>query len=173
VKSLKTITLMYAPREDRILAAINHGTPNGWACWVTRRLAVMLLEHAAALLAKTSVLAQRAPADIRGQMVEFERDAAMAETARAMGSTPPGVYSASNAAAELLERIDIVPKADRFELTLRGLTGSGVTGVVARVELERILQMLKAEVDKAGWLGAPAKPPSSTAVQDLPGPRRH
>ncbi len=163
MKSLKTITFVYVPREDRILAAINHGTPDAWSCWLTRRLVLALLQRTETLVSKTSVLAQRAPADIRGQMIEFERDAAMAKTARAMSPTPPNVLPPAETAVDLLERIDITPRGDRFQLALRGRAEAGVGGVVSRAELERILQMLKGAVDTAGWAGGPTGPPAAEA----------
>src|ERR1700724_277194 len=88
VRVLKTITFVYKTREDRVLAAINSGKPEAWSCWLTRRVALLLLEHAANLLASTSSLVQRAPADVRSELVAFEREAAIAKTAKAMSHTP-------------------------------------------------------------------------------------
>jgi len=62
LRTLKTITFVYAPQEDRIAAAINAGGPDAWSCWLTRRLALAVLERATEYLANTSDLAQRAPA---------------------------------------------------------------------------------------------------------------
>src|ERR1035441_797360 len=56
VKVLKSITFVYEAREDRVLAAINSGKPEAWSCWLTRRLALVLLERAVNLLASTSAL---------------------------------------------------------------------------------------------------------------------
>ena len=46
LRTLKTITFVYAPQEDRIAAAINAGGPDAWSCWLTRRLALAVLERA-------------------------------------------------------------------------------------------------------------------------------
>ncbi len=64
LRTLKTITFVYAPQEDRIAAAINAGGPDAWSCWLTRRLALAVLERATEYLANTSDLAQRAPAEL-------------------------------------------------------------------------------------------------------------
>jgi hypothetical protein len=171
---LKSITLVYEAREDRVLAAINSGKPEAWSCWLTRRLALVLLERAANLLASTSPLTQRTPADVRGELVAFEREAAIATTAKAMSNTPAEVLKTSGTAAELVERMTISSQGDNFQVELRGATGGGAGGVVTRAELQRILQMLQTEVAKGDWLGTSAKSPATPSIEDArPKPARH
>jgi hypothetical protein len=174
VRVLKTVTFVYDTREDRILAAINAGHPEAWSCWLTRRLALALLERAAEYLSSTSALAQRAPADLRGEFVAFEREAAIAKTARAMSNTPADVLKSSTTGAELVDRLTISNQGDRFRLELHGQSGGGATGTPTRAELQRILQMLQAEVAKAGWLAIPANSQPATATDAAaPKPIRH
>jgi hypothetical protein len=174
VRVLKSITFVYKTREDRVLAAINSGKPEAWSCWLTRRLALLLLEHTANLLANTSSLAQRAPADVRGELVAFEREAAIAKTAKAMSHTPAEVLKSSGTAAELVERMTISSQGDKFQMELRGETGGGAAGVVTRAELQRILQMLQIEVAKGDWHGISAKSPATPAtLESRPKPARH
>jgi hypothetical protein len=174
VQVLATVTFVYAMREDRILAAINPGRPDAWSCWLTRRVVLAMLDQVAELLAKTSALAQRAPAEIRGEIVAFERDAAMAKTAERMTQTPADALNASATAAELVDRLSITNLGDNFRVELHGISGGGAVGVLARVGLQRILQMLQDEVAKAGWLATPAKPqPVQAAEEPGPKPIRH
>ena len=174
VRVLKTITFVYKTREDRVLAAINSGKPEAWSCWLTRRVALLLLEHAANLLASTSSLVQRAPADVRSELVAFEREAATAKTAKAMSHTPGEVLKTSGAAAELVERMTISSQGDNFEVELRGETGGGATAVITRAEFQRILQMVQTEVANGDWLGTPAKSPATPATEEAePKPARH
>jgi hypothetical protein len=174
VRVLKSVTFVYDMQEDRVLAAINAGHPEAWSCWLTRRLALALLDRAAEYLSSTSALAQRAPADFRGELVAFERDAAMTKTAGAMSNTSADVLKSSATAAELVERLMISNQGDRVRLELRGRSGGGAAGTPTRAELQRILQMLQAEVAKAGWLAAPAKSPAPAAVEAAaPKPVRH
>lgn len=174
MRVLKTVTFVYDTREDRILAAINAGHREAWSCWLTRRLALALLERATEYLSSTSVLAQRAPADLRGEFVTFERDAAIVKTAGAMSNTPTDVLRSSATIAELAERLTISNQGDKFRLELHGQNGGGTVGAPTRAELQRILQMLQAEVSKAGWLVAPAKSQATpTTDGTAPKPIRH
>ncbi len=174
LRTLKTVTFLYVPHEDRIAAAINAGHPDAWSCWLTRRLALAVLERATDYVASTSNLAQRAPAELRREAIAFEREAAIAKTAPAMSQTAPEILKSSAAAAELAERLTIAREQDVFRLELRGQSGNGATGAVKREELQRILQMLQAVVMQAGWLVAPVavQPAAAPAAAD-PKPARH
>jgi hypothetical protein len=168
---LKNVTFVYVPREDRILTAINAGRPDGWSCWLTRRLALALLERTTDYIASSSDLAQRAPADLRSEMVAFERDAAIARTAPSMSTTPDAILASSAAGAELAERLTISHHGDGYRLALRGRKDEGAAGVLKRAELQRLLQMLQLEIAKAAWLAPPGKPqaaPAPAAPQSKP-----
>jgi len=174
LRMLKNLTFVYVPREDRVLAAINAGQQEAWSCWLTRRLALAVLERATDYVARTSDMAQRAPADLRGEFVAFERDAAIATTAQAMSITPPAVLQSTAPAAQLAERLTIAKQGDGFRFELSEISGEGAAAMLKRDELQRILQMLQGEVAKAGWFAAPAKPQAaaSPAASD-PRPARH
>lgn len=174
VRGLTTLTFVYVPREDRILAAINAGQPDAWSCWMTRRLALAVLERATGYLDSKSGLARRAPANLRGAMVEFERDAAIAKTAAAMSVTPPTVLQSSEANAELADRLTLSQAEAGFRLELRGQGESGAVGLLKAAELRRMLQMLQAEVSKAAWLAAVPKPEATKPdAAAMPKPIRH
>jgi len=164
VRELKSVNFSYMAGQDRVLAAINPGTAEAWSCWLTRRLVLALLQRAAEFLAATSALVRQAPADLRGELVTFEREAAFATTAKAMSSTPADVLKASATEAELAERLTISSQANGFRVELRGEKGGEAAGLLARAELQRFLQMLQNEVANAGWLDSPVK--SAAAVAD-------
>jgi hypothetical protein len=174
LRVLTSITFVYVPREDRITVAINAGRADSWSCWLTRRLALAVLQRATEYLVSTSDLAQRAPAEFRGEAVAFERDAAIAKTAPAMSNTPPAVLKAStDTAAELAERLTISREGDAFRLELRGQGDQGAAGSVNRAELQRILQMLSTVVTQANWLAAPATGQASPPIPAETKPARH
>jgi hypothetical protein len=168
VRALKSVNFSYVAGEDRVLAAINPGHLEAWSCWLTRRLVLALLDRAAGYLASVSPLRQQVPADVRGELATFEREAAMASTAKAMSNTPADVLKTSASAAELVARLTISSQADSFRVELRGERGGGAAGLFTRAELQRFLQMLQAEVAKAGWL------PAARATAKIgPDPIRH
>jgi hypothetical protein len=174
MRTLTSLTFIYVPREDRVLAAINAGHPDAWSCWLTRRLSLAVLDRATDYLATKSELAQRAPAEIRGELVAFERDAAIAKTAAAMSVTPPAILNQSATTAELGDRLTISQHGAGFRLELRGQGEGGAAAMLKPAELQRILQMLQVEVNKAGWLVAPAKPQAAqTAAAPDTKPVRH
>ena len=172
LRALKTVTFLYVPQEDRIAAAINAGHPDAWSCWLTRRLALAVLERATDYVASTSDLAQRAPAELRREAIAFEREAAIVKTAPAMSQTAPEILQSSAAAAELAERLTIGREQDTFRLELRGQSGNGAAGMVKREELQRILQMLHAVVTQGGWLAAAGAVMPAAAPPDAK-PARH
>jgi hypothetical protein len=171
---LTTVTFVYEPREDRIAAAINAGRPDAWSCWLTRRLALALLERGSGYLTTTSELAQQAPADLRGEFAAFEREAAIASTAGAMTKTPPGVLKSSAGTAELAEKLTISRHGKGFKFELHGRNGEGAAGVLTRAEMQRLLQMLRVVVAKAGWIAPPLVPQASSPTAAVsPKPVRH
>ena len=175
LRVLATVTFVYEPREDRIAAAINAGRPEAWSCWLTRRLALALLEHASGYLTKTSDLAQQAPAEMRGEFVAFEREAAMVSTAGAMTKTPPEILKSSAIRAELADRVTI-SRHDKggFKFELLGQSGEGAAGVLTRAEMQRVLQMLASIVAQAGWVGTPSRAQAAPATAaSAPKPVRH
>ena len=170
MRALTSITFVYDTKEDRVVAAINPGRAEAWSCWLTRRLVLALLERAAEFVASKSALAQRAPADMRGEFAAFEREAAIATTAKAMSKTPDDVLRSSADAAELAARVTIQNRGDKFRLELHGESGEGAEAALTQAEIVRILQMLQGVVAKAGWLASPAQP-QSAPNRDVTGPK--
>jgi hypothetical protein len=175
LRALTTVTFVYEPREDRIAAAINAGRPEAWSCWLTRRLALALLDRASTYLDKTSDLAAQAPSEMRGEFAAFEREAAMASTAGAMTKTPVEVLKSSANTAELAERLTLSRQGKSgFKFELSGRDGEGAAGLFTRAEMQRMLQMLRAVVAKAGWIAAAPKPQAAAEVAAAaPKPVRH
>ncbi len=165
VHVLTSVTFVYVIQQDRVLAAINPGSSEAWSCWLTRRVVLPMLEQARDILAKTSVLARRTPLEARGQIIAFERHAAMAETARRMNPIAADALNACATSAELVDRLSITNHGDNFRVELRGLRGGGAAGVLRRVGLQRILQMLEDEVAKAGWVDNSGKAQPAQAVE--------
>lgn len=154
MRSIKTITFVYEPREDRILAAINAGRPDAWACWLTRRMVLPLLERGSSFVAGASQLVKRTPNNIRGEMISFERDAAIATTEKAMSPTPPTVVKDNRGGAVLLQCITIKQQGEKFLLQLCQEIDVDAEATLTSSELQRILLMLEMEAGKANWMSS-------------------
>ena len=165
VRVLTSVSFSYVMAEDRILAAVNSGDSDAWSCWLTRRLVLALLDRADKFLVTTSVLMKQAPSDVRDELIIFEREAAMASTAKKMSRTPPEVLAQRASAAELAERLTISSQGDRFRVELYGARQDGAAGYFARAELQRFFQMLQAQAAKADWLGTSAKSSAEPTIQ--------
>lgn len=171
---LKSVTFAYDAREDRILAAINPGRPEAWSVWLTRRLVMALLGRSGEFVASASPVVQRAPPDVRPEVVAMEREAAIAKTIPAMSHTPPEVVKSNLASAELALRVTIAHQGERFRMELRSGAGGGADATLTPAEFQRILQMLQREVAKAGWASAPPAPQPAPGPQEPPAkPVRH
>ena len=171
---LKSLSLTYDANQDRILAVVNPGQLDSWSFWLTRRLTLGMLARSPATLADTSAVVKQAPAEYRGDVAAFEREAALASTAGAMARTDDAVLKSNATVAELAVAVRISDLGDGFGLELHGERGGQAAGVLGRAMLQRVLQMIYAAAAKAYWLGAPVKPPKSTeAGADAPKPIRH
>jgi len=61
-----------------------------------------------------------------------------------------------------------------MRMELRGVAGGGSEAGLTRAELQRVLQMLHAEVGKAAWSAAPAAAaPTAPPEEAAPKPARH
>ena len=174
MSTLKTVTFAYRMQEDRVLVAINLGQADVWSCWLTRRLALAVLQQAGTFVASTSPLARRAEPSYRSEVVAFERDAAMQATAKSVSPTPRDALNACVAGAELAVKVTITPKGERLWVELAGDRGGEASGFVPRANFQRLLRMLQVEVERAQWtVATPAAPPAPPPATGTPGPARH
>lgn len=133
-------------------------------------MVLALLERASEFVASTSALVKRASADARNEVVAFEREAAIAKTAPSMSAAEPTALKLTAVATELMQQVNLTHQNERFRLEFRGNAGGGADGVVTPAELQRILQMLRAEVGKAGW-SASSGPTSASPLPEQAGPK--
>jgi hypothetical protein len=153
---------------------VNSGHAEAWSCLLTRRLVLALLERAPPFLASSSPLAKRATTDVRSELAAFERDAALAKTTPAMSKTPFQALKPLASAASLAERLTFAQQGAGFRMEVRGADGGGADGRITREDFQRILQMLRDDVAKAGWTVAPAaSEPAAATPESGPKPFRH
>jgi len=170
VHVLKSLAFSYDSLEDRILAAVNPGEANAWSCWLTRRLALAMVQQTQQFLDRTSPAAQHTTPEFRSEVIAFERDAAIANTAKAMRRASADVIQPGAATAERADRVTIGGRgAGKFQIELHGVKGGSAAGIVARADLQRLLKMLQDEIDKARWMTVPTAP-SATAGRETTAP---
>ena len=156
MRVLRAIALAYRPKQDRILAVINPGQDDTWSCWLTRRLVLDVIRRAAPFVETSSPLAQRSPADLRSEVIAFEREAALASTAPSLTRTDDAQVRKGVETAELADRISISQHRRQAPIgaAWRRRNQSGCRARPRR--LQRVLQMLEREGMRAAWLSTPA-----------------
>jgi len=156
--TLSALSLRYDASEDRILAAINAGQVDSWACWLTRRMSLAILEKVRPHLDKTSSLVSRVPLEHQDAAATMQREVALASTRSAMSKTDDRVLGQAAAGAELGTELQISPQGADFVLRITGQRGGQTQGILKRAQLQTILQMLEHEVTKASWAGGVVPP---------------
>lgn len=96
----------------------------------------------------------------------------MAQTAQAMSPTPREIIAppTTTHTAELAQTVTMTKRGERYQVDIRGEGGGGVTGMLTRAELQRIMQMLHEVSVKAAWPAAAAPAQPAPAVEPAPAP---
>ena len=166
--TINALALAYDGVQDRILAVVNPGGLDTWSCWLTRRIVLEMLAKVPGTLGDSSSKARQAPVEYRAEVEAFEKEAALAQTARAVSTTEGTVMRRHAPVAELVVLVTLKPHGERFRVGLEGDRGNKAVGIMSRPDLQRVLHMLDAEVRKAAWC---AEPPAA-APSDQPAPSR-
>jgi len=151
MRPLSSIALRFDRHEDRILVTIDAGSPSASAYWLTRRLALNVIHETNPYLARTSPVANKTPAELRGELAKMEREVALASTQRNVSSTPTAALESASATAELAVELNVSAERQGLRLRFRGSKGGEATVGCTRAELQRIVHMLEQEAAKAGW----------------------
>jgi len=153
------LTLLFLEREDRLLllAANRDGAQEGMV--LTRRLTARLINGLATLLKRSNVVASTAPEELKDDIVLMEHQGAIAagEPGTGRGSAKPQGQSGAEAATNLrvpqrlVETINIQTNPDNFHIVLEAAGGFSIATTVNRIDLHRIVELLKRQADTAGW----------------------
>jgi hypothetical protein len=172
---LQTLAFTYDVPEDRILGIVNLEQDQPWACWLTRRLTLATLHEVGQFVVSTSALTQQAAPEFRAEIGAFEREAAMASTAKAVKNVAFAGRTTCASAARRADRLTITAQADKFRIELYDSNGDAAGAVIGRADLQRILHMLDNEARKAGWIDAANVQPidPGTNIARAPGAVRH
>lgn len=151
MKPLESITLRYNPDEDRILAVVNAGTARAQGYWLTRRMALNVIDAVVPYMERLSPVANKTPLEHRSELATMEREVAIASTQQSVSCTPDDIVANLGDEAELAREITIAVEGEGLRLILRGRGGSDSTGVWARALVQRVIHELEQQVIGAGW----------------------
>ena len=162
MQSLNSITLHYDANEDRLLVVINAGSADFCGYWLTRRLALNVIEAANPYLNRMSPVVNKTPTALRGELATMEREVALASTQESLSQTPTAALESASVTAELAVELTISLEQRGFRLKFRGRKGGEAAVGCSRAELQRVVHMMEQEVAKASWReGPPATPPQT------------
>lgn len=151
MRSPSSITLHYDASEDRILVAIDAGAPEVAAYWLTRRLALNLVQAANPYLDRMSPVLSKAPTAVRRELATMEREVALATTYKNLRRTPDAVLKSASKLAELARELVITQSKQGFGLKFGGCKGRETIVGCSRSDLQRIIHMVEQEMAKANW----------------------
>jgi len=151
-------TFRYVDVEDRLLATLSGASGEQAVLLFTRRLVTLLVNSLAGILEKSSPVATRAPEEMRDDIVLMEHQGALAHNASApdAADAPPPAGPAPASAgtsipARLIRTVNITTNPTNFVLRFQPQPGEGAELVMNRVELHRLVELLKRFSEQAGW----------------------
>lgn len=152
----EALAIGFNPLEDRIILDCGAGT--GAAVFLlTRRLTAQLLNGIAAVLERSNALASKTAGDVRTGIILMERQGALAHGRRLAAPQAQKregelkVASPVKIKGRLVTNVQLTTKPRSFELVLQAGRTPPATLVLSRMELHRILEVLKQQAEKAGW----------------------
>lgn len=162
--AVTSISFLYVEKEDRLALIVSSAAGDQLALLMTRRLAIRVINGLAGLLERTSAKAQEAPAEVRGDVVMFEHQGAVAtadhETLETPGvnegqgksrQAPQATDDQQQVATVLFDSIDVTTHPDRFTLGFRAGQQLLAGMDVSRSDLHRIVAVLCRKVEDAQW----------------------
>lgn len=155
-----SISVLYHAAEDRLALVATVADNSQLALTVTRRLTTRLVNGFAHLLERTSSAAQEAPSRVRGDIVMFEHQGALA-VAQAASAGPVSSAGAATGAGVgtetmrlpvlLMDALDVKITPERFILILKSGGKPMAQMKVTRSDLHRLLALLRRKCDEADW----------------------
>ena len=147
----RNLSVGYNEQEDRLLLACTDGV-QVQHLWLTRRMTGRLVKSASDLLEKSSLAATRAPIDLRGELIAFEHQSAMAQpdAVRPGGLEQPAA-GLRDLGMALVRRVQIDVLPTQFRLVFHGSDGALVELLLLRADLHRLLAVFNQYATVADW----------------------
>ena len=146
------LSVAFSPREDRLLLWLGADLQSA-QLQLTRRLVARLLNAMAEVLAKSSIPASRAPADLRDGLVLFEHQDVLAGATAQQSMTTAAADAAPTRTGpvRLVDTVNITTRPTVFELSFVSTDGAPFAVTLGRPDLHRDLEMLLRQSAAADW----------------------
>lgn len=155
----KHLTFGFHETEDRLIILAQDSEGRSTSLLMTRRLTARLINALATVLERSNVVASTAPAEIRDAIVLMEHQGALtgsdlssqgqAEPTKEPVASEP--TKAATTAPALVSKIDVKTAPMEFHLAFHGVAGAPVTATLNRVDLHRVVDVLKRKAEAAEW----------------------
>jgi len=156
------LSLHYDTVEDRLVLMAVSDEEKAVALHLTRRLTARLINGISHLLERSSALAQRAPLDMRGDVILLEHQRALtrAETSvRPAGSGAVALGKARRSGgakqaavpARLVRAVNIATRPAAFDIVLNDQRAAAARFSASRAELHQLLEHLRRVSGSADW----------------------
>lgn len=149
--TINTFTFQFDFAEDRIrlVGNLDNDAPR-IDFWLTRRLALRLLEAGNQMVQQTSQRVAESPAEFRQATARFEHE----EARQNMEVSTQPIPNTVTTSPELLQRIDLAHKNGRYQLRLFGQDDPDEIAAVCVLtypELHQILYLIHMGCEKLDW----------------------
>ena len=155
-----SFSFAYNEPEDRIISIVKTLENKNIALLITRRLASRLINGLAAILETSSSVANRAPANMRGDIILLEHQGAKqsaasstesVEAAPQWTSNEPEVNPDEPVPLHLVTSVDTQTLPTHFDLTAKGAQGSVIKSRLNRNEMHLFIDVLTRHANAADW----------------------
>lgn len=150
------LKIVFHESEDRLVILASNTTGKQDALMLTRRLTARLINGLAAILEQSNIAASKASDDLRNDIILMEHQVAIAvgqPSSEGVTGQPGKLLplETTQLRPRLVSKVNIMTNPLDFHVVLQGAHGAPVGLVVNRVELHRVVEVLKRQAEGAGW----------------------
>lgn len=148
-----SLTILFSDTEDRLVLLASNVEGAKEAFFLTRRLTAGLINGVAALLERSNMAASTAPDEMRNDIVLMEHQGALAGVGGDKQADKDGASKRQSlqVSPRLVANVNIATLPTSFRIVLQSAGGTPVAMVLNRLDLHRVLELLKRKAEGAGW----------------------
>lgn len=154
----KSMSFTHSESEDRLVLLVEGEAGARLALMFTRRLTERLMNGLASIIERSSVAANHAPADMRGDVILLEHQGAVSAATGPTGSDGSskadpsgGEGMTGEVPARLVTSVTVNTQPENFDFVIRDGEIALARFQVNRTELHRILDILGRQAKAAAW----------------------